>query len=180
MLHRTAWLLTALLAGPPAVAQDIKDAPEYEIKAAFLYNFATFVEWPDKAFAGPAAPFKVGVLGKSPFGKAIDDIFEDRTAHGRPLAVERSDDPEELSDCQIVFFSFAERGRLASLLKATRGKPVLLVGEADGLAARGAAVNFFIENDLVRFEINPDAARRAGVTLRANLLRVGKIVRDGN
>jgi hypothetical protein len=168
----------ALVAAVAAGAQDRPQATEAEIKAAFLFNFAKFVEWPAGAFRDDRDEFRVGVLGRDPFGKALDDAFRDKQAGGRAVRLLRCESLKEAAACHVLFLAGGENDRLKEVLEAAKGRAVLLVGERPGFATEGGAFNFFIESNRVRFEINPDAAERAGLKVSSKLLKLARVVRD--
>ena len=162
-----------LLAAP---AGQERDAPEYEIKAAFLYNFATFVEWPSSAFAGEESPFVVGVVGKDPFGPGLEEVFQGKTVGKRQIVVRRSAEEGDLPVCHLLFICKSERERAPKILEYLKGVPTLKVADFPGFAASGGCINFFIEGKKVRFEINPESAKRANLRVSSKLLRLARVV----
>jgi YfiR/HmsC-like len=168
-------LLSLLLFAPwNAPAQ----SNEYQIKAAFLYNFAQFVEWPPAAFASTTAPFYIGVLGKDPFGKALDETVQGETIGNRKIIIQRSQQLAGLKSCQVIFISQSEKEHAAKILSELDSKPVLTVSEIAGFDQLGGIINFYLEGTKVRFEINPTAARHDGLKISAQLLSLGKIVQS--
>ncbi|MFA7005495.1 MAG: YfiR family protein [Verrucomicrobiia bacterium] len=151
-------------------------AKEYEVKAAFLLNFAQYVEWPPAAFPTPDAPIIIGILGDDPFGKALDQTVRGETIKNRPIAVHRSRQIESLKHCHLLFISKSERGRLANIFARLAGRYCLTVGETDRFARSGGIINFRLQGANVRFEINLDAARRNGLTISSKLLRLAIII----
>jgi hypothetical protein len=164
------WILT----GPatPALAQA---DDEYHVKALFLYNFAKFVDWPPDMHAGPIC---VGILGDDPFGQVLDQTVKGQTVNGHGFVVKRLKRQEDGEGCQIVFVSASEKKRLRTILNGLKSCNVLTVGEVEGFAANGGVINFEIVDSKVRFEVNIDAAERAGLKLSSKLLSLAKIVRD--
>jgi len=150
---------------------------EYQIKAAFLFHFAQFVEWPSMNSTNANDPFVIGVLGENPFGNALDEIVKGETIGNRKITVQYSRRAEDLKNCQIVFVCKSEKRRLSRILKELNGRNILTVGECDGFAELGGVINFYIENDKVHFEINPDDAAREKLKISAQLFRLGKIVK---
>jgi len=150
---------------------------EYQVKAAFLFNFAKFVEWPGSSYMGEGAPFSICVLGGDPFGDVLTRLRGKFVAN-RPVAVWRIKNVEAGWRCQILFVSSSEKSHLPAIFSALRGANALLVGETDGFAASGGAIQFILEANHVRFAINPDAIRRAGLQVSSKLLALAKIVRD--
>ena len=171
-----AILFCCAAALPPAAASQERDAPEYELKAAFLYNFATFVEWPAGSFPGPDSPFTIGVIGQDPFSPSLETTLQGKTVGGRRIEVRRSSDVKELKVCHLLFVPASEGERVPNILEALRGTSILTVGESPGFAAQVGCVNFFIEGKRVKFEINPGAAKRANLKVSSKLLRLARVV----
>ena len=151
---------------------------EYQIKAAFLYNFAQFVDWPSAAFANTNAPFNIGILGDDPFDGALDETIQDETVNGHKITAVRSQRIEDLNNCQIIFVCKSEKKRVAEILTELDSKPILTVSEIDGFAQHGGGINFFLAGPKVRFEINPGAAQNDGLKISSQLLSLGKIVQS--
>jgi YfiR/HmsC-like len=172
-------LLSALVARPASPsAADAAQSPEYLIKAAYLYNFAMFVEWPSDAFARTDSPIVIGVVGSDPFGKALDSTVQNKRINKRPLIVERLHWNQDLKRCHILFVSASETARIAELAERLNGRSVLIVGDTPDLASRGATINFAIEDNRVRFEINVRSARRARLNVSSKLLNLARVVRS--
>jgi hypothetical protein len=155
---------------------DARSDLEYQVKAAFLFNFAKFVEWPADAFVGPEAPLVVCVMGKDPFGESLDQVVRGETVNGRPLAVRRTRQILEARSCQIVFLAESERGRQNELLSSMDGASVLTVGEDDGFLSSGGIIRFVLEENRVRFEVNLAAAEANRLKLSSKLLRLARSV----
>lgn len=152
-------------------AQPRPPAAEHEVKAAFLYQFGRYVDWP----AGQertSSSFVICVLGEDPFGSALDDIVKGKSISGYPVAIKRTIGPSQLHDCRILFVSRSEDDRLPAILKALEGKMVLTVGEGAQFARRGGMVAFTSEERKIRFVINLAAADAAKVRLSSQLLRI--------
>jgi YfiR/HmsC-like len=151
---------------------------EYALKAAFLFNFAKFIDWPADNFSDPRSPFKVCVLGKDPFGNALDDNLQGKMIGNHPFAIRRLKDETEARSCQMLFVSSSELPHLAEILESLRGANILIIGETTGFATSGGTIEFTLEDGHVRFTINTDAANRAGLKFSAKLLSLAKIVHD--
>jgi len=145
---------------------------EYEIKAALLYNFVKFVEWPSQA----GSTLVIGVLGRNPFGPALNTL-NGKSANRKTIAVRQFSSVPDAGACQILFISPSEKDRLKPILDSLRGSSILTVSEVGGFTQSGGIINFTIQDDRVRFEINPAAAERAKLTISSQLLRLAKIVR---
>lgn len=166
-------LACLLLLGPDANAQTAREA---QVKAAFLYNFAQFTEWPPEAFAKPDSPLVIGILGEDPFGEALDTTVRGEAVRGHKLQLKRFRAVAELPTCHIVYIGRSEANRLSQVLKALNGKPILTVSDLDGSAERGVTIQFVTEHGRVRFKINPKTAETAKLELSSKLLRVAEIV----
>jgi len=158
-------------------------ASEYEVKAAFLYNFIKFVEWPPKAFPEKQFPYVIGVLGKEdPFSNPVsltnylDEAIIGKKINERPLVIVRRSRIADLKECHLIFISKSERSRLKDILGALRDRNVLTVSETEDFCQQGGVVNFIKQSGKVRFEINPSAAEAAGLKISSKLLNVAKIV----
>jgi hypothetical protein len=172
VLALAVWLTAS---GTVSAAQDSRTPDEYQVKAAILFNFAKFVEWPDAAFPDSAAPILIGVLGEDPFGSALD-AAKNRTVNGRKIQIKRFTTVQEVTACHILFISSSEKGRLAPLLRDLRDFPMLLVGDMEKFAQRGGMINLILQNDTIDFEINVDAVKRAGLKINSRLLNMARIV----
>jgi hypothetical protein len=173
-----ALLLVILLATSLAPITQAQTANEYQLKAAFLYNFAKFVEWPPDAFSG-GTPLVVGLIGDDPFGGAIDQAISGKTVNGHQLTIQRLKWGQNLRACHILFIGSSERKRLAQIIESLRGAGVLTVGEMDKFVEQGGLINFVMEDSKVRFEVNADAAEQARLKISSRLLALAKTVRGG-
>jgi hypothetical protein len=174
-------LLSAMALGGHAEALDSSDSSEYLIKAGFIYNFAKLVEWPTASFAQPDSPIVIGILGEDPFGATLDRIVADKKINGRGFAVKRvkwSRDFKDLRDCNILFVSSSEKEHIESVIDAMKGLPILTIGDAPGFAKRGGIINFMLEDNKVRFEVNVEAAKHADLTISSRLLTLARIVQQ--
>jgi hypothetical protein len=167
----------ALAFAPEKIEAQSDVSKEYQIKAAFLFHFAQFVEWPSADSTNTDDPFVIGVLGENPFGSALDEIVKGETIANRKIVVQYSRSADDLKNCQIVFVCKSENTRLPRILEKLNDKNLLSVGECEGFAQRGGVINFYLENGKLHFEINPDAAEREKLKISAQLFRLGKIVK---
>jgi hypothetical protein len=152
-------------------------AEEYRVKAAFLFNFAKFVEWPPQAFTNSTDPIRICVLGKDPFGSVLEDAVRDKTAEGRTFLVRQVSGGQPAAGCQILFISSSERKRLAAILGEIKGDGVLTVGETDTFASDGGMINFKIESGRVCLQINVAAAEQSRLHISSKLLSLAQIVK---
>ena len=165
-----ATLAAAQLPGP-ARGTERDSALEYRVKAAFLYNFAKFVEWP----AQDTGPIVLGVLGQDPFGAVLDRTVEHKTINGRPVLIRRFANMPHGKECHIVFVGTSEKARFADILPKLASFGILTVGERRGFLQAGGIVDFVVEDNNVHFEINPEAVRHAGIHISSNLLKLSRI-----
>jgi hypothetical protein len=171
-------LLLLSVFGRPALAQDAQVA-ESELKAAFLYNFTKFIEWPADAFGKEDAPVVVGVFGDEPFTQTLRTLLADKKAHGRPFTVRRLTKPEDAKACQILFFREAETRKMGAIYDTIKRMPILTVGESDEFLEQGGMFTLFFEDKQLRFEVNPATAENAQLTVSSKLLRLAKKIRKG-
>jgi hypothetical protein len=174
-LHRLGVAVVALmLAATPAASQSV--ISEYEVKAAFLFHFAEYVHWPEHVFPDAKPSLELCVLGKDPFGPLLDKTIGGKSVLGRPLVIRRLTTIDAAAECQILFVSASETKGMPEIIRAVTGASVLTVSETEGFARRGGIINFRVENDNVRFEINPDAAQRSDLKISAQLLKLATVV----
>ena len=180
LLKGGAWVPLALLLGllghraPPARAQSID---EYQAKAAFLFNFAKFVDWPSTVFKNEKDPIRICVLGQNPFGASLDDAVRGRDVAGRPLIAIQVSDLRQAEGCQIIFVAASERKRFKPMAAGLSAANVLTVGEVEGFVSEGGIVNFKVEDGRIRFEINLAAADQAKVRISSKLLSLARVVK---
>jgi hypothetical protein len=151
-------------------------AGEYQIKAAFLYNFAKFVEWPPGSFPDADAPFRICVFGRDPFGESLRNITREKTMNGHRLEVHQIVDLQTARSCQILFIAASEQVQLKRILENMGGSNALTVGDTTNFVEQGGMINFVLENDRVRFEVSRRAADQAGLKISSKLLAVAKVV----
>jgi YfiR/HmsC-like len=147
---------------------------EYQVKAAFLYHFTKFVEWPAAATNGNVVV--VGVLGDDPFGPALDFLFEDKVLKGKRFRVQRFSNAEQARSCQILFVSIPNPHELKKDLDALAGSPVLTVGDSNDFLAAGGMIYLFVDESKIHFDVNLGTARQSHLALSAALLRLARKV----
>jgi hypothetical protein len=157
----------------PATAQS---ASEYQVKAAFLYNFAKFVEWPPSGFRDATAPLQICILGRDPFGQALRDIVSAKTVNGRKFEIDYLVDMQLARACHILFIASSEKDRVKQILESMRGTVALTVSDTEGFAEQGGMIDFLLDNGRVLFEVNRNAAEQAGLKISSKLLGVAKVV----
>ncbi len=153
-------------------------AGEYELKAAMLYNLTRFVEWPPSAYSDPEAPMQLCILGRDPFGNSLASIVLKQAINGRPVLIRHAQNDKEIRACHLLYISSSERKATVQIFATLKGSSVLTVGEMTQFAAHGGMIQFSLEEQQVRFDINLDAASRAGLKISSRLLLLARIVKD--
>lgn len=187
-------LLVAAIA--PRAKADSTSSREYQVKAAFLYNFIQFVDWPEEKLADGGEPIIIGIIGEDPFGDAFEPI-KDKKVKGRGVVIKRfksfeqlkkstekdktksDQEIETLTKCHLLFICSSERKNLKEIINTVKDHSVLTVGEMEGFLEDGGIINWFVEERKIRFEVNVSAAQQARLEIRSKLLRLAKrIVED--
>lgn len=150
---------------------------EYAVKAAFLYNFLSYIEWPERAFDSDNDPFVIGVYRQDPFGRLLDSLARKTPVGSRRIEVRRLDSINSLPDCHIVFIPDSIPDNTEDeVIRAAQGTHILTVGESDDFVYRGGAVQFFLEGNRVRFAFNTEVIDRGGLRVSSKLLSLAKVV----
>jgi uncharacterized protein DUF4154 len=149
---------------------------EYAVKAAFLFHFAQFVEWPPEAFKNATAPLLYCTVGENPFNGELENALSGKSIGGHPVRVQHVKQAQELQSCQILFIGIAEKKHLAATLESVKSSPVLTVGDSEHFAQQGGIIGFCQEENKIRFEINLGAAASARLRISAKLLSLAKTV----
>ncbi|MBI3851823.1 MAG: YfiR family protein [Verrucomicrobia bacterium] len=172
-------IFTGLILGGLNLTAQTDISKEYKVKAAFLYNFSQFVDWPAEAFPEVRAPLVIGVLGEDPFGAYLDEIVRGEKVNNHPLVVQRYRRVEEIKTCHILYVSQSETNQLEQIFTSLKGRNILMVGDVDGFTLRGGMIRFVTEKNKIRFRINVEAAKAAKLTISSKLLRPAEIVAPG-
>ena len=147
---------------------------EYQVKAAFLYNFMKFVEWPADGLSNTGI-LTLGILGKDPFGDALDEV-RDKTAKGRRVVVNHLRGLDEAKDCDLLFVCASEKGRLPQIIRGVQNLRILTVADQEGFCQSGGMINLVFVKNRVGFEVNVAAATRARLRVSSQLLRLARLV----
>lgn len=176
-----ATVVYALIFAASPVAGDVRAADtqptEYQLKAAYIYHFAQFVDWPASAFPATNAPLVIGILGDNPFGADLPHIVEGKVLNNHPLTVkEFRAVTEAATNCQILFISSSEKRRLPEIFTALKGTSVLTVGEEEYFTQNGGMISFVPDGARIRFLINETTVKNAGLNMSFKLLSLAKQV----
>jgi YfiR/HmsC-like len=167
--------IASALLGPSCLHAQRSNPGEYEVKAAYIYDFGKFVAWPAKV--APADDFPICVLGEDPFGATFDATIAGETINGKKVVVNRIAKPQEAVSCRILFISGSEESQLKEILATLDKTSVLTVSDISQFTRRGGMIQFVTDANRVRFEVNVTIAERAGLTLSSQLLKVAINVR---
>jgi hypothetical protein len=167
-------LLLGILASGLCRAQAFN---EYQVKAAFLYTFAKFVEWPPQAFSSPSTAMTICILGEDPFGAFLDDAVRGKTVGDRPMAIYRIADLPAGRDCKILFIAASERRRMPVLLAAVSTAGLLTVGDTAEFSAQGGVIGLQLDGERIRLKVNLTAAEKAKLRISSRVLSLATIVR---
>ncbi len=155
-------------------AERLPASREYPIKAAFLYNFTKYVEWPSVAHTNAQSPIVITILGKNPFGSALESIVEGRSVNGRRVVVRYATDIETIKPSHILFIPKSENSITGNVIESLKGQPILIVGESDEFKKERGMVNLSVESSQVRFEINIAAAEAVHLKISSQLQKLAK------
>ena len=170
------WFAASYFAAPLPADRPPRTAGEYELKAAFLFNFANFVNWPADAFARPDAPFVIGVVGADPFGPTLEQVLNGQRWNGRPIVIERFSRPQEIRAVHVLFISESEKQRWPEVQAATGPASVLTVSDMRDFCALGGMIEFVPEHNKLGFNMNIGAASKARLTVSSKLLKLASVV----
>ncbi len=157
-------------------AMSAPPAAEYQVKAAYLFNFGQFVEWPVQAYDSPNAPFVICVVGDDPFGKTLDDVVAGESLGGHAFVIRRFRNPKDISACHILFIGRSEAARLDETLQVLKGRSVLTVTDIAGAETRGAMIVLVNDRNRIRMRINVAAAKSSNLAISSKLLRPAEVV----
>ena len=149
-------------------------ASEYQLKAAFLYNFTKFIDWPGESVR--SLTFQICVLGQNPFGSELTQLTDGKVIEGHPVQVLIVTNYHLARSCQVVFISASENAHMKEILSALRGRSVLTVGDSQGFVDAGGMIELLVEDERMRFEVNLHAANEARLKISAKLLSLAKAV----
>jgi hypothetical protein len=151
---------------------------EYQVKAAFIYNFAKFVQWPTEAFQTSNEPLVICVLGQDPFGRSLEDTITGRVINGRSLIVRHIATPNQVTGCHVLFISSPKDSHSLQTLSKLTTPGILTIGESGVSGTDGVVINFSQEGGKVRFDINLEAAERAKIRISSRLLSLAHVVQS--
>jgi hypothetical protein len=172
-----SWWWLAGWEPPLAYAQSDATGAERRVRAAYIFKFVSYVEWPEGTFAQPGTSVTITVFGDDELAAELAEISAGRAVDGRPLRVKKTRDPDATADAHMLFVGRSEIARLPQLAKQARPNPALILSDAPGALQHGSMINFMLVRQRVKFEISLDEAERRGIKLSSRLLAVAHNVR---
>src|SRR5665213_2368272 len=163
-------LIPGLFLAAAAGRAQVSQPSEYQLKSAFIYNFAKFIDWPTETSTNDKPPFIIGVLGDNPFGNNLEQIIAGKQINERPVSVQFFHTAAEATNCQILFISKSEKKHFSEIIKSLHGIAILTVSETDQFIESGGMINFVEADSKIRFQINDKAAQAAGLKISSKLL----------
>lgn len=151
-------------------------APEYQVKAVFLYNFTHFIEWPSSTFPSTKSPFIIGILGKDPFGPYLEETMSGENVDGHPLIIQHYDKVDEIVTCHILFINKSEASNMANIVANLKGRNILTLSDAPDFLQRGGMIRFLTKSGKIQFQINLQAVQSAKLDISSKLLRLAEVV----
>lgn len=165
-------LALGLMAGAQPLARPTR---EYEVKAAFLFRFLQFVEWPSTAATNAALRFTIGILGEDPFGAVLEETIAGETLNGRSLTIKRAQQVAEMKNCAVVFVCSSQKNKVRAIVQELGDSNILTVSDIDQFCTQGGMIGLLTEGGRICFEINQEAAERQGLKISSRLLRLGRV-----
>ena len=176
IMHRLYINTLLLVSGIFLSASQTTINREYQIKAAFPFNFTQFVEWPFNAFSEPETPLIIGILGEDPFGNYLEETVTDEKVNGHLLVIQHYKNIEEAKTCHILFINQAETDKPEQAVINLKGKYILTVSDGNNFIKQGGMIRFVTKNNTIQIQINPEAVKEANLTVSSKLLRIAEVV----
>ncbi len=156
----------------PLHAESSLSIPDAKVKTDYLYNFAKFVEWPEKAFKSPDDPIIIAILAEEPLDYYLDQKAHNTKIHGRSITVRRFRTINDLEPCHVLYVDESKKRSISDILYIIEDWPVLIVSDMKELTKRGGIINFIDHDDGLSFEINAKAAEQAQIKISSKLLKL--------
>ena len=169
-----------MLAGLAILAQPVsgQKASVDDLKAAFVFQFANYVQWPDSCFKDASAPIVIGIVRNDGISKTLAAAVRGKTVGARSIQVVDVADEKAADGCHILFIDAKDDKKVDDFLATVRAKPVLTVSDDDNFTSEGGVIRLFLRDSKLRIEINIDEAGRSGLTISSKLLSLAQVVHD--
>jgi hypothetical protein len=171
--------LAVLFLAPAACGQQYRPS-EYQVKATYLYDFSRFVEWPEQSADSRSGPFLICVLGQNPFGRTLNDLVANENIGGKSVVAKQVNTADDAAGCRVVFISFSEEAHLKQILASLNSSSALTVSDLPRFTERGGMIQFVLENNHVRFQVNIETAKHAGIAMSSELLKLAVGIRKNS
>ena len=168
-------LYVFLLVRSTLLSAQTSPTPEYKVKAAFIFNFTQFVEWPAASFSSAKAPIIIGVLGNNPFGSYLEEAVTGEKVNGHPLIIQYYKNIQDIKKCQILFINMEETDMLEDSIASLKKRCMLTISNGPDFTRQEEIIRFFIENNKTQFQINQEAAKESNLVISSKLLKLAKI-----
>jgi hypothetical protein len=165
----------ALLAGSILLLSAQTPTREYQVKAAFLFNFTQFIEWPAGSFSSTSAPLVIGIVGKNPFGNYLEETVSGENVNGHPLVVQQYKTVEDIKNCHILFLNLTDAAKIEQALTGIKSRSVLTVSDGPNFMKQGGMVRFFTRKNKIQFQVNTELTKAANLSISSKLLRLAEI-----
>ncbi|HKC68067.1 MAG TPA: YfiR family protein [Bacteroidia bacterium] len=149
---------------------------EYQVKAAFVFNFTQFVEWSSQSFTTPQTSAVIGILGKDPFGNYLQETITGETINKHPLVIQHFNSVDDVNNCQVLFINISDKNQLRAILQKLKGKNILTISDVNGFAKMGGIVRLYTKDDKINIQINLEAAKEENLLISSKLLKLAEIV----
>lgn len=172
-------ILCLLIHNHPFLQAQTPPSKEYQIKAAFLFNFTQFVDWPEASLPEDTTPIVIGILGKDPFGSYLEETVRNEKIKNHPLVVQRFQTVADITTCHILYITVKDKkDDLRKIFNALQSKNILTVGDANNFARQGGMVRFYTEDNRIRIRINLNAVKDTELIISSKLLKLADIIED--
>jgi uncharacterized protein DUF4154 len=150
---------------------------EYQIKAAFIFNFTQFVEWPPQCFPAEKSPAIIGILGTDPFGKYLEETVSGESINNHPLLIKHFNTVDEITNCHVLFIGMTDKNKIKPIIEKLKGKNVLTISEANGFPKLGGMIRIYTKSDKINIQINLEATKGEDLVVSSKLLKIAEIVK---
>ncbi len=166
-----------MLFGALCVSAQISTTREYQIKAAFLFNFTQFVEWPSQSFSTPQSNAVIGILGPNPFGNYLEETITGESINKHPLVIRHFNSVDDIINCQVLFINIQDKGQLQTIIEKLKGKNILTISDANGFSKLGGMIRLYTKDDKINMQVNLEAAKAENLIISSKLLKLAEIVK---
>jgi uncharacterized protein DUF4154 len=150
---------------------------EYQVKAAFVFNFTQFVEWPSQSFSTPQSPAVIGILGNDPFGTYLEETITGETLNKHPLSIKHFTDVDDVTNCEVLFINISDKNKLQVIIEKLKGKNILTISDVNAFTKLGGMVRLYTKDDKINIQINLEAVKEENLIISSKLLKLAEIIK---